>query len=135
MTLFENWLLEIPATGTTGGFLSGDRWVKDNPFRTAKMREWRKENQLSQSRTRPEGLGLRERQRNQKEWRRGKALPRKTQQNFLHGKEREELNRTLRLKVWMTARAMASLHQNQEEQKNSWFGKEKINSHKVSDKG
>lgn len=66
MTLLENWLLDIPASGTTEGFLSGERWAKGSPSRTAKMREWRKEKQLSQSRTRPEGLGLREKQRNQK---------------------------------------------------------------------
>lgn len=78
MTIFENWLLETSARGTTQGFLTGERRVKDNPFRTAKMKEWRKENQLSQSRTRPGGLRLRGRQRNQKEWSRGKTLPRKT---------------------------------------------------------
>lgn len=78
-TLFENWLLETSDTGTTQGFLTGERRVKGNPFRTAKVKEWREKNQLSQSRTRSGGLRLRGRQRNQKEWSKGKALPRKTQ--------------------------------------------------------
>lgn len=62
-TLFENWLLETSDTGTTQGFLTGERRVKGNPFRTAKVKEWREKDQLSQSRTRPGGLRLRGRQK------------------------------------------------------------------------
>lgn len=74
--------------------------MKGNPFRTAKVKEWREKNQLSQSRTRPGRLTLRGRQRNQKEWSKGKALPRKTQ--TIAAREGKGGIRTLRLEVWMT---------------------------------